>query len=296
VDITSAASKTALMVCAYRARASKWARPLFVDPWAEALAGREGHELAARLDRKFPPMELWLALRVAYLDRLVGLAVDRLSIGQIVVLGAGYDTRAARLPRAGVRFFEVDHAATQAAKRERVAQLDVVHASEAGAPHRCRYPVDAATYTACNFEREDPIACLTTTGFEASEPALVLWEGVAPYLTERAVRATAARLSGGLDPRSLVAFDFLGRRFASGEAKSDEDRETRAYVGELGEPIRFGSDDILPLLYECGFRWVRSLDFNELALEMLGDYQRDRQFRFQHLALAAVHAPVAAWP
>ena len=67
-------------------------------------------------------------------------------------------------------------------------------------------------------------------------------------------------------------------------------------VGGLGEPIRYGSDDILPLLYECGFRWVRSLDFNELALEMLGDYKRDRQFRFQHLALAAVRTPVAGWP
>ena len=50
------------------------------------------------------------------------------------------------------------------------------------------------------------------------------------------------------------------------------------------------------LLYDCGFRWVRSLDFNELALEMIGDYQRERLFRFQHLALAAVHAPVAGWP
>ena len=37
-------------------------------------------------------------------------------------------------------------------------------------------------------------------------------------------------------------------------------------------------------------------DFNELALELLGDYQRERMFRFQHLALAAVRAPVAGWP
>ena len=52
-------------------------------------------------------MELWLALRVAYLDRLVATAVDRLSARQIVLLGAGYDTRAARLPRTGVEFYEV---------------------------------------------------------------------------------------------------------------------------------------------------------------------------------------------
>ena len=283
MDLQTAASKTALMVCAYRARASQWQKPLFVDPWAETIAGPDGHEIAKRLDARFAPMETWLALRVAYLDRLVGMAVDRLSIRQVVILGAGYDTRAARLPRAGVRFFEVDHPATQAAKREQLGKL-------AG------YPVDAATYVTCNFEREDPIERLIANGFGTTEPAIVIWEGVVPYLTEAAVRATATRLATGLDPRSLVAFDFVGKKLAAGQNLSTNDEQTRAYVGELGEPIQYGSDDVLPLLYECGFRWVRSLDFNELALELLGDYQRDRQFRFQHIALAAVRTPVANWP
>jgi methyltransferase (TIGR00027 family) len=283
VDATTTASKTALMVCAYRARATAWTKPLFRDPWAAAIAGSEGEAIARSLDKTFPPMELWLALRVAYLDRVVGLAVDALSFRQIVILGAGYDTRAARLARAGVRFFEVDHPATQAAKRERLASLD-------------RYPIDAATYTTCNFEREDPIDRLIATGFDAREPALVIWEGVVPYLTESAIRVTASRLASGLEPRSLIAFDFVGKKFAAGESKAEQDRHTRDYVGDLGEPIRYGSDDVLPLLYECGFRWVRSLDFNELALEMVGDYVRDRVFRFQHLALAAVRAPVAGWP
>jgi O-methyltransferase involved in polyketide biosynthesis len=123
-----------------------------------------------------------------------------------------------------------------------------------------------------------------------------LWEGVVPYLTEPAIRATATRLATGLDARSLVAFDFVGKTFAAGRSKATNDEHTRRYIGELGEPIRFGSDDILPLLHDCGFRWVRQLDFNELALEFLGDYQRDRQFRFQHLALAAVKSPRAGWP
>jgi methyltransferase (TIGR00027 family) len=283
VDVDSSASKTALMVCAYRARASKWPQKLFVDPWAEAIAGPEGHAIAKRLDERFPPMEMWLGLRVAYLDRLVVAAIEQLSIRQVVILGAGYDTRAARLVRAGVRFYEVDHPATQAAKRGALGKL-------AG------YPVGAATYVTCDFERDDPIERLVANGFSTSEPAVVVWEGVVPYLTEPAVRATATRLASGLDPRSLVAFDFVGKKFAAGQAKSESDRQTREYVGELGEPIRYGTDDVLPLLYECGFRWVRSLDFNELALELLGDYQRDRMFRFQHIALAAVRTPVAGWP
>lgn len=283
MDVTTSASKTALMVCAYRARVGHWKQPLFVDPWASAIAGAEGDDIAKRLDARFPPMELWLGLRVAYLDRLVGLAVDRLSIRQVVILGAGYDTRAARLPRAGVRFFEVDHPATQAAKRAKLAELP-------------GYPIDAATYAPCNFEREDPIERLVAHGFSTSEPALVIWEGVVPYLTEAAVRATATRLAGGLDPRSLVAFDFVGKKLATGHNLSDKDHQTRSFVGELGEPIQFGTDDPLPLLVECGFKWVRALDFNELALEMLGDYQRDRMFRFQHIALAAPRPPVAGWP
>jgi len=284
MDASSSDSKTALMVCAYRARASTWASPIMVDPWAEALAGEDGHAIAKALDARFPPMETWLALRVAYLDRLVGLAVDRLAIRQVVILGAGYDTRAARLPRAGVQFFEVDHPATQAAKRARLATLP-------------GYPVDAARYVDCDFERQDPLDRLRAADFNASEPALVIWEGVVPYLTEVAVRATATRLATGLEPRSLLAFDFVGKRLVADEATLNaRDKGQRDFVKNLGEPVRFGSNDILPLLYESGFRWVRVLDFDELALEFLGDYDRARLFRFQSIALASVSVPGAGWP
>lgn len=283
MDAESSASKTALLVCAYRARASRWPVPLFHDDWAERLAGPAGHELARRFDRKFPPAEMWLGLRTAYLDRLVGLAVDRLSTRQIVILGAGYDTRAARLPRAGVQFFEVDHPATQADKRERVSAM-------AG------YPLDAATYVSCDFEREDPVERLVASGLDPAAPALVIWEGVVPYLSEPAIRATASRLAAGLDRRSLVAADFLGKNFGTGALNKAEDRESRDYVDDLGEPIRYGTDDILPLLHDTGFRWVRVLDFNEIALELIGDYQRERQFRFQRVALASVGVPAAGWP
>jgi methyltransferase (TIGR00027 family) len=283
MEASSAASQTALMVCAFRARESRAARPLFVDPWAHALAGDEGEALAARLEERFPPMHLWLALRVAYLDRLVALAVDRLSVRQIVILGAGYDTRAARLPRADVTYFEVDHPATQAAKRARLAALP-------------GYPVAAARYIACDFEHQDPIEQLVIGGFDVREPALVLWEGVVPYLTEAAVRATAARLALGLDRRSIVAFDFVGKKLVESPTLTEADLATRRYVGELGEPLRFGADDILPLCADAGFRWVRSLDFNQLALELRGDYVRARQFRFQHIALCSRSVPAIGWP
>ena len=271
------------MVCAYRARATRKDRPIMTDRWAEALAGEDGHRYAEAFDRHWPAMDTWLALRVAYLDRLVGLAADRLGVRQVVVLGAGYDTRAARLPISGVRYFEVDHPEVQSEKRARIAALS-------------GYPVDAATFVSCDFEREDPVARLHGAGLDLRDPALVLWEGVVPYLTEAAVRATATSLAGGLDPRSLVAFDFVGKNMVSGDRLTEPARGARDLLGELTEPVRFGVDHVTPLLAECGYRWVRTLTFDELALQFLGDYQRDRMFRFQQIALASAGVLDAAWP
>ncbi len=277
------ASSTALMVCAYRARASTWPQPIMTDRWAAALAGDEGQRIAAAFDRHWPAMETWLALRVAYLDRMVALTTDRLGVRQVVILGAGYDTRAARMPKSGVRYFEVDHPDTQAAKRARLAALP-------------GSPVDAATYAPCDFEREDPIERLRAAGLSAHTPTLVLWEGVVPYLTEAAVRATATTLARGLDPRSLLAFDFVGKNMAAGQKLSDQDRGMRDFIGDLAEPVRFGADHITPLLAACGYRWVRTVSFDDLALQLLGDYQRERLFRFQRIALASPSVVDAPWP
>jgi len=277
------ASSTALMVCAYRARASTWPQPIMTDRWAAALAGDEGQRIAAGFDRHWPAMETWLALRVAYLDRLVALATDRLSVRQVVILGAGYDTRAARMPKSGVRYFEVDHPDTQAAKRARLAALP-------------GYPVDAATYAPCDFEREDPVDRLRAAGLSTRVPTLVLWEGVVPYLTEAAVRATATTLARGLDPRSLLAFDFVGKNLAAGQKLSAQDHGMRDFIGDLAEPVRFGADHLTPLLADCGFGWVRAVTFDELALEAGAGYDRDRGFRFQRVVLAAAGRPDFGWP
>lgn len=277
MDESSGASKTAMMVAAYRARASAAVAPICSDPWAAALAGDEGAALAERFDRTFAHMELWMALRTAYLDAHVA----RWTAGgarQVVILGAGLDTRAARLARDGVRFFEVDHPATHAYKRGRLE-------ATAG------YPVEAATYVPCDFERQDFLGQLVAAGFDAALPALLLWEGVVPYLSEPAVRATARRVAEGTHPASILVFDHIGKRMAQGQAVRDKDVHTRAYVDDLGEPLRFGSDHTLPLLYEEGFRWCRQLTFDEIALDFAGDYAREREFRFQYISLASRTAP-----
>jgi methyltransferase (TIGR00027 family) len=265
------------MVAAYRARATE--RGVIDDRWASSFAGDEGFADAEQYDRAHEHAELYIALRTAALDDEVRAAIAR-GVDQIVVLGAGYDSRAARLAHEGVRFFEIDHPATQRDKHERFAP---------------GYPADVARYVACDFESQDFLTLSIAAGFDVARPALFVWEGVVYYLHEAAVRATLRRISSGADPRAVVIFDTVGKKLVEGSLRDPKDVEARDAVAKMGEPLRYGIDDPIPLLSEEGFCWVRRVSFDELALERTGTYVRARKFRFQALVKASVRPPEKAW-
>ena len=116
-------------------------------------------------------------------------------VRQILVLGAGLDTFAYRLePTHGLRVFELDHPATQAEKRRRLAEAQIAEPAH-------------VSYVAHDFERGSMKAALKAAGLDPDRRAFVLWLGVTPYLTGEAVFATLgelARLPGGTE----VVFDY----------------------------------------------------------------------------------------
>ena len=56
---------------------------------------------------------------------------------------------------------------------------------------------------------------------------------------------------------------------------------------DLVEPVKFGTDDVLPILHDEGFRWVHTRNFDEICMDFTGTYERERKFRFQRLALSS---------
>jgi methyltransferase (TIGR00027 family) len=270
------------MVAAYRGRASAARNAICDDPWALRLAGPEGEALSRRWDEHSPSMELWMALRTRYLDDCVKRVLDR-GMRQVVILGAGLDTRAARLSREGVRFFEVDQAASQADKRERLSRFD-------------GYPLNAATFVPCDFERDDFVQVLEKAGLDRRSPTCFVWEGVIYYLAEQAARSMLERVAIEFDPGSLLLFDYLNSKMAKSSPRlRDEDRAMKGIIEELGEPMQFGIDDPTPLMAECGYRFLRTVSFDELALEYTGTYARERFFRFQAIALASASEDLSLW-
>jgi len=268
------------MVAAYRARASEAAEPICSDPFARGLAGSGGFEDAARNDQAFPSFELFVALRTAMIDRETRRWLGR-GFSQVVVLGAGLDTRAARLAQKGVRFFEVDHPTTQADKLARLA-------AQPG------YPIENAMYVPCDFAANGFVERLDSSGFRADQPAFLIWEGVTYYLPEEAVRATLRSVAERLHPRSVLLFDYVSARMGAGDAPNAPSIGACEGFAAMGEPMVFGVDHALPLLYEEGFRRTASASLDEIALNLTGVYEGGRPFSFTRLALASVAEPV--WP
>jgi methyltransferase (TIGR00027 family) len=272
-----AASRTAEMVLAFRARAHASWPSLCDDAWAARLATDEGYALADAYEAAFRHMALWIAVRTGFFDRCLDRLLGREGVDQLVVLGAGFDTRAARFARPGLTTFDVDHPASLQARHRRMA----------GVPGLDPLP---SVRVACDFERDSMTRSLLDAGFDPSRPAAVLWEGVSYYLPEPTVRAALSEIRSWLVPGSELLMDHLRRRIVTGEA-DDATRRSRDILAEAGEPLRWGTDDVLPVLVGAGFGWARSASFEEACLALTGTWERERQFRFQGLVRARLVAP-----
>ncbi|PMR75825.1 class I SAM-dependent methyltransferase [Billgrantia endophytica] len=164
-------------------------------------------------------------------------------IPQFVILGAGFDTRAYRLPKQwSVRSFEVDTPETLAIKQE---AMEVAEIDSAG-----------VTFVAADFEKEDWFNRLVEAGFDADKPSLFLWEGVTPYLDRAAVEDTLRKIAG-CARGSVIAFDYFTTEVL--ESQSLHLRVVRASLQAGGEPLKFGidstpptSDHLAELLQSCG--------------------------------------------
>lgn len=178
------------------ARARESARPdrLFDDPWAGRLAGEAG-EAALRASEAVTGENRFLPVRTRFVDEAV-LSASSWS-DQLVLLGAGYDTRAFRLPLPGrIRVFEVDHA-------EVLARKDAV-LETAGAVTPLERVVVAADL------EDDWSSALVMAGFDPSATTTWVAEGVLFYLDG----ATVGRLlegSGTLShARAALCLDTFG--------------------------------------------------------------------------------------
>jgi methyltransferase (TIGR00027 family) len=266
-----AASRTAELMALFRALET-------LQPPAERLFE---DRLAARCLR--PPLRAVLAaaripaLRrriVRYIDsgwpgaRSSGIARTRwiddalrgaLAAGcrQVVILGAGFDARAWRLPElAGVPFFELDRAPTQERKRRRLG----------AAPASVRF-------VGADLCAPDAGTRLREAGFDPALPTFFLLEGVSNYLDAASVDATVRFVAATAAPGSLFVFTYVHRGLLDGSVPFPDTGRLRRTLVNAGELWSFGLDpgELPAYLAERGLALVSDQGAREVRERVLGE-------------------------
>jgi methyltransferase (TIGR00027 family) len=182
-------------------------------------------------------MHDYLAARTAFFDRTVTGALGR-GVAQVVVGAAGYDGRAFRYAKPGVRWFEVDHPATQWDKLRRLGRLGI------DASH--------VRFVEADFTR-DPVADrLRTAGLDPDRPSLFLLEGVAVYLEPAVLEDVLVQFRQVAAPGSGLAISVSLSRPRGDIARA----RFQATVAALGEPARstFEAAEAEALLARTGWQ------------------------------------------
>jgi methyltransferase (TIGR00027 family) len=263
-----AASRTAQYVALYRALETHERRraPLFRDPFARrfldrplAIAVSASRAPVLRglveryADRRSPGSRTSAIARTAYIDDAVRAAIAS-GVDQVVILGAGFDCRAHRMPELrGAAVFEVDRADTQAAKRARVPD---------------RSPV---RYVAVDFLRDEVGARLEDAGWQPRRRSLFVWEGVTNYLTEDAV-VKVLRWFATTAPGSTIVFTYVHAGLLDGTVAFDGGALMLDNVKRLGEPWTFGlyPEAVGDFVARAGLRMREDLGADDYRRRYLG--------------------------
>ncbi|WP_333777444.1 class I SAM-dependent methyltransferase [Streptomyces sp. IBSBF 3136] len=306
-DSGRTASRTAVLVCQGRAAAhGRAGTDRFSDPVAAELlrdaertavdevrtaAVPKGRQERTRYESVRACAEVVVPRTIA-----IDEALRTHATGQLVILGAGLDTRAWRLPElAQTDVWEVDHPASQQDKRARLAEAASRLRSpgegdgpSAGQGEPTGLPVLARSvrFTPVDFAVDDLGTALDAHGHDASAPTTWLWEGVVPYLTREQVRATLAALAARTAPGSALVVNYQApsARVAAGRLL------TRLLGSSItsGEPWRslWQPGQMGALLSEHGLRVVSDDDLLSLAYAFAGPAHRRASLRSGRVAVA----------
>ncbi|MDQ1521318.1 MAG: hypothetical protein QOI55_2391 [Actinomycetota bacterium] len=216
------------------------------DPDAETRLARtliEGLATESRAD--VADFLGYVATRTRFFDDAVLHALDD-RIRQVVILGAGYDGRALRFRTPGVRFFEVDHPATQADKRHRLATVGA--------------STENITFVAADFTEPGLAETLASAGHDRDARSLFICEGVLRYLPEHWFRELLRAAAESAAARSALAASIsTSASDREGDGRGDRARQRR--LEELGEPVLTVPDRDTAMQWLTGAGWtLQSVD------------------------------------
>jgi methyltransferase (TIGR00027 family) len=235
------------------------------------------HLVNGYTDRRLPGARTSAIARTRLIDDTLGAAL-REDISQVVILGAGFDCRAYRLSVLGrTRLFEVDHPTMIATK------LACLREVLPNVPDRVRF-------VEIDFNHQRLPEALTRAGFQGSQPAVFLWEGVTNYLTPEAVDSVLQYVAG-CAAGSRIIFTYVHAGVLNGSVSFAGGGRLLRAVARLNEPWTFGlfPDHLAAFLRERGLCLDGDLSAQQYRRQYFGAAaQGMKGYEFYHVAMAHV--------
>jgi len=218
-------------------------------------------------ERIWPGGYGYIITRTRYVDEYLQTNIDE-GIEQLVILGAGYDSRPYSFLKAEdkVRVFEVDHPATQKRKLEKLRNI------YSSLP-------DYVTFVPVDFNKEKFGDRLIESGYGKGLKTLFIWEGVTMYLTSDAVDETFSFITTCSGDGSSIIFNYMDKSLVDGTNKQKDAQKLRKTLFRMGEPPIFGIGErkIEAFLDSRGFNQV---------VNVTGDYLRDTYCKNRNMTVS----------
>ena len=251
-------SGTAFVVAEFRAEENNEMSPLYRDPVVGLFLDQDTRRAAARVAASFPPVKDLVKIRTRYFDDMLERQIVT-GVEQVVVLGAGLDTRAARKPADGVTYFEIDDAATLALKESCYRQRDI----------------DAdVRFIPGDYVTDGLVDLLDDNGFDFQLPTYIIWEGNTMYLPRQRVISVLTELRRHMI-RFRLSFDYMAEAVI---AKTTGDAGVTRFVesfARMGAPWVSGIRDIRRFAREVGLTVFENVQADQLYTI----YRRRRRVR-----------------
>ena len=220
---------------------------LCFDPYARAFVGNTLKTISNimplrqlglwYIEKKHPKYLDCNPARTRYIDAYVDSCIDD-GIEQLIILGAGYDSRAHRIGRLKekVTVFEVDLPATQKLKAVKLKKLNGLHPND-------------VVYVPINFNNDALSQKMPEYQYDRDKKSLFVWEGVTPYLTADAVDETLEYVANNSAPGSFIIFSYILKSVVEGTCRLKDAAKIKKVFNtggifdifhKRGEPLMFG--------------------------------------------------------
>src|SRR5215510_6472768 len=185
-------SGTAFVVAEFRAQENAEVKPLYRDSIVGLFLNEETKRAAGSVAASFPLVKDLVRIRTKYLDDMLQTQILS-GLRQVVILGAGLDTRAVRKSAPGVTYFEIDDAATLELKQTCYEQ------------HEINVNVK---FIPGNYVTDGLIDLLKRNDFNFDLPTYFIWEGNTMYLPITSTRHILTQLRKNVE-QFRISFDYM---------------------------------------------------------------------------------------